>query len=127
MFTIEGLPVIASWLQATLSLVSLVGFAVLGYLAMATRSTVAEIRLEQASVKAALLEQQQRTKDMLAGSQLKDREEFLGHVARLDKTFEVHSATDELNFRGIRDSLQRIETLVTVPPPPLRKRRSPTT
>jgi hypothetical protein len=94
-----------------------IGLIVTSYISVTIKTSVSEIRLEQAKVQAALAQAQTVDRENLTNTQNKTREEFLAKVSALEQAAAVHNAQDELNFRGIRDSLQRIETSILAKQP----------
>jgi cell division protein FtsB len=91
--------------RMTLDGVTLLALGLVSYLTMSIRASIADIRLEQANVKEALVNQQTATKDKLQTDQVALRSEFTDKVAQIAQTMAVHAAEDHLNFASIRESL----------------------
>ena len=85
---------------------------IVSYISFSIKSSVTEIKLEQARVKAALIEQQSATKEQLLAEQSRIKEELNQKLATIDQARAVHVAEDELNFRSIREALSSLPDLV---------------
>ena len=81
----------------------------IGYVGMLIKTSLGDIKLEQAAAKADLLKGQTEAKADLLEGQTEMKEEFEKKHAENTKAIEVHTAEDEGHFREISAALQRGE------------------